>query len=285
MENSEKIFFDDPKSQWYVAIGGESWLGPLSAADVYDRIKSGNLSWAHYIWKAGQSTWKRICNISAFDAAVPGPPPKSLQAEVKEVTMATTKMAPPPFPGKQTMPPPAEKIWFLHYNDSQFGPFSGSEVSRFLNVGKIHGGVYGWKEGMTDWMRLDQITDFTEGVMAARRVRAAEKTRPVKVDQVEQRRAPRKPLVARILLAHTDSVIAAVCRDISIGGMQILTDQVPGASGARIKINVCPSDGLSPFVAEGQIVRVLEDGRGFSFRFEKLDPGAQAAIEKYITSG
>jgi hypothetical protein len=41
---------------------------------------------------------------------------------------------------------------------------------------------------------------------------------------------------------------------------------------------------IEPFVAEGVIVRLLEDGRGFSFRFERLTDGARKTIETYIKS-
>ena len=36
------------------------------------------------------------------------------------------------------------------------------------------------------------------------------------------------------------------------------------------------------FMATGRVVRILEDGRGFSFRFEKLSPKAKRAIEEYV---
>jgi hypothetical protein len=36
-------------------------------------------------------------------------------------------------------------------------------------------------------------------------------------------------------------------------------------------------------VAEGMVVRILEDGRGFSFRFEKLPENARKSIEKYFS--
>ena len=47
--------------------------------------------------------------------------------------------------------------------------------------------------------------------------------------------------------------------------MQALTDRVPGAVGTTLRLNVSPSDAktVKGFVAEGEIVRVLEDGRGF----------------------
>ena len=66
--------------------------------------------------------------------------------------------------------------------------------------------------------------------------------------------------------------------------MQVLTDRIPGAVGSRLKLNVSPSGekAVEPFVAEGVIVRILEDGRGFSFRLEQISDQARAAIQKYI---
>ena len=50
-----------------------------------------------------------------------------------------------------------------------------------------------------------------------------------------------------------------------------------------IRINVHPTDpSLPSFVTEGEIVRVLEDGRGFSFRFNRLTDDARKAIQTYI---
>ncbi len=80
--------------------------------------------------------------------------------------------------------------------------------------------------------------------------------------------------------------MAGVCRDISVGGMQILCDRVPGEAGTHVKLNVSPTGpgAPEPFTAEGVIVRVLEDGHGFSFRFDNLDDAARKAIERYIQS-
>jgi UDP-N-acetylenolpyruvoylglucosamine reductase len=90
-------------------------------------------------------------------------------------------------------------------------------------------------------------------------------------------------------MANEQSVIVGVCRDISIGGLQVLTEKIPGSVGAKIKMNISPSadafgKAIAPFVAEGVIVRILEDGRGFSFRFEKLPEKSRQAIESYIES-
>lgn len=324
MENTGKVLFEDDQPQWYIALG-ERWVGPISASDVYQRILAGELTWAHFVWKAGQADWKRICDVATFQAAVPALPAKAVQQAVKEASRPTIVAA-----SKKSAPPaPEERCWFLFYNDSQFGPFSSEEISRFLRVGKIHGRVHVWRDGMADWAKLDSIDRFADDVAEAKRVRelkksaaaggapvpprkgapkAGPKTGPksdqknsAKADAEEKpqdlRSAPRRPLVAKILMANQEAVIVAVCRDISVGGMQVLTDRVPGEPGARIKLNVSPAgrggkpgsgegggsrDAIEPFVAEGVIVRILEDGRGFSFRFDRLPESSRKAIEKYI---
>ena len=315
MENTGKALFEDDSSpQWFIALG-EQWMGPLSAQDIYDKILSHELTWAHFVWREGQSDWKRICETPTFQAAVPGAPARGVQQKVREIAAAPqVKEAQT---GRQRRPgatkPGAasveERLWFLYYNDAQFGPFSEEEIARFLRIGKIHGRVYAWKDGLPDWERLEKIGSFDEAVSESERVRSSspgssapapqfvpgqETTRTRDVtsapeERSEQRKAPRSPMVARILLAHEkdQSVNVAICRDISIGGMQVLTDRVPGPIGTRIKLNVSPpGEGVGasfrPFVAQGVIVRILEDGRGFSFRFERLRADAKRAIEEYI---
>jgi hypothetical protein len=132
---------------------------------------------------------------------------------------------------------------------------------------------------MDNWKRIEKLSEFA----------SVEKpvAPTVKEEKKEQRKAPRRPLVARLFLANDKLVVAAVCRDVSVGGMQVLTDRVPGEPGERLKMNISPAgengEKVPPFVAEGVIVRVLEDGRGFSFRFERLANEAREALENYIT--
>jgi len=347
MENTEKVFFeDDQVPSWFVAVG-EGWVGPLTASDVYEKILRGEITWAHFVWRKGQEDWKRVCDVPTFQAAVPGRPGRSLQSQVKSAATtpsASSGTAPTVRAGARKTGDDAgrsssplaraqQKAWFLYYSDTQFGPFSFEEVCRFLIVGKIHGRVYAWSDGMANWERLEKLVVFSEAVAEATKIRdrtretsrssgaarpalrepqigdstgamprvsqgfaqreasPAQKGARAKESREDQRRAPRRPLVARILLVddQEEDVNIAICRDISIGGMQVLTGRVPGPIGAKIKMNVSPpKDGkgsrFRPFVAEGVIVRILEDGRGFSFRFDRLRTEAKRAIEEYIST-
>ncbi len=270
MENTGKVLFgNDTTPQWHVAVG-EQTMGPMSTADVYDRIRSGELSWVHYVWKNGQAQWTRACDTPTFQVAMPQAPAK-----------------PPSGPPK---PPVVKEIrnWYLYYNDTQFGPFSAPEVQGSLEAGKLHGRVHAWKDGMGGWVRLEELAEFSHAAPQGSQKPAFELA-----TSDDKRKAPRFPLIARILVADDAQVSVAICRDISIGGMQVLTDRLPGPVGTRLKLNVSPASAktstgkkvrstIEAFVAEGEVVRILEDGRGYSFRFNKLPEKSRKAIESYI---
>ncbi len=282
MENTRKFRFEDNSPHWYLAMG-DHHVGPMSAADIYQKVLDGEITLAHYVWKPGKSGWERMCDLPEFQVAVPALPisPPALPASSK-------KKGPPASPKKRagTPPPPRddeEKPWYLHYNETQYGPFSSGEILRYIELGKVHARVHAWCDGMEDWKRLGEIDEFEEAAAAGKKSGGSSRAAG---GSKEKRSSPRRPMVARILVADTSTVTAAVCRDVSIGGMQVLTDQPPGSVGAKIRMNVSPTTDrkpdFAPFVAEGVVVRLLEDGRGFSFRFTKLSEQAKASIEDYI---
>ena len=335
MENRERVFFADDRAQWYLA-GGGSHLGPLTAADVYEKITAREITWAHYLWRRGEKQWARVCDILTFQVALPQKPEQGTPTLPAEKAASRSSSGAESRKGRLgadagLTPLPEERMWFLFYNQSQYGPFSKDEVNRLILVGRIHGRVHAWKNGRATWERLERIGDFREvlanaadlpevqtlGKTASRATAAAKRSTRAKgaassdhgsvQDEPsvrlnkDKRRAMRAPLVAKIVMADEKGVSVGVCRDISIGGMQVLTDRIPGDPGNRIRLNVSAlgekggtSDGeaeddhgrrkIESFVAEGVIVRILEDNRGFSFRFDKLSAAAKRSIERYIES-
>ncbi len=285
MENRGKILFEeDTFPAWYLA-SGDQWMGPLTVSDVYEKIIHHEASWADYLWKLGCSEWERACESKIFQTLVPKEPSREVQAKVKKLASPSVSL-PSIGLGEKPREKNSKKEWFVHQGGAQYGPFSFGEIGRLLLVGKIPLKSYLWKDGMPSWESLEKIREFHESVTNAKK-NSNGKLSAQKKQKLDLRGAPRRPLVARIFLTHQDSVIVAVCRDISVGGMQVLTDRVPGKEGARIKMNVSPSGDskgyrIQPFVAEGVIVRVLEDQCGFSFRFEKLPDRARRAIQNYI---
>ncbi|MGE0617154.1 MAG: GYF domain-containing protein [Bacteriovoracia bacterium] len=295
MENTGDRILDDSTPHWYVAAG-EQLSGPLTSKEVLRRIESHELSWGHFIWKGPKGAWVRICDCPTFRDLAPAEPGSAVKTKASARAKEQADAAKPKPKVKKAESADTLEVeprdWFLYFNHSQYGPFSLSEVERYLKIGKINGRVHAWRDGMDGWHRLKEIEDF-KGIVK-KLAASGEETITVELEQprapgdrtIDLRSTPRKPMVARIMLAHQDGIMVGVCRDISVGGMQILTEKPPGPIGTRVRMNVTPTEEnhFDPFVAEGVVVRVLEDGRGFSFRFEKLNADATKAIEKYITS-
>lgn len=280
MENSQKMFVSqDNTPKWYLAMGN-SQVGPLTANDIAEKIQKGEITWAHYIWKKGLANWQRICDTAAFKEWVPTQPKRPTSKQVQSQA------------SQKSTPTSHQKIWFLTQDNTQYGPFSAPEIEQFLKAHKIHPKIFAWRNGMANWTRLSEIPDFQQSFPKPEIKRATPRPKPdpvIEMEPDEQRETPRRPLVAKILVADDRNVIVGVCRDISIGGMQVLTDPIPGKVGTLLKMNISPSTApsgkpIEAFVAEGVIVRILEDGRGFSFRFEKLTEPSKKAIEAYIQS-
>lgn len=248
--------------EWFIAIGEKS-IGPMSASEVYDRVMAGELTWISYVWKEGMADWQRLADVPTFQAAVPPPP------------AAKPKAQPPAAPAKKIQ----TKEWFLFFNESQYGPYAEDEVLGMAGMGKINAETFAWKDGMSDWENITTLATFSTSFKRASAPAAA-------ASGSEKRAYSRKPVLAKIMIAEGEKLIIGMARDISIGGMQVLSEFVPSKVGSRLKLNVSPPEpsnpSFAPFVAEGLVVRIHDDRRGFSFRFDELSPNARQIIERII---
>jgi hypothetical protein len=290
MENTDKVLFSDDTQKWFIASPQgsgaslhELWEGPFTSEEVYKRLLRGYLSAGDFLWAKGQTDWMRILDIPEFKKAVPQKPDFDMIAMITKTRNSDSKKAIPP------APPTPNAEWFLSRDETQYGPFQKSEILRMVSVGQVESSSYVWKEGMTDWNRLSDLDDFKNSLKPVlAKILKGRKTESRK----ELRGSPRKPLLARLMVADGSKVIIGICRDVSIGGMQVLCDMAP-ETGSTISLNVQPTEDsgsaqpggkIDPFAAKGVVVRVLEDGRGFSFRFEDLSDTARTAIQSYIVA-
>jgi hypothetical protein len=264
MENTNTIQFPNDKAEWFLA-DGENFKGPFKAEEIYKKLQAKEVTWIDYVYREKEGQWTRLADTATF---------KVLQAE-----------PPKPKPVIAAPPPPPKKVeddikWFLFQNDTQTGPYGTQEIKRLIASAQVNEAAFVWNEKFTEWKPFAEVTELkSTGTPPSA---PAQPTRPAA--PADKRQAPRKPLVAQTYITDHSKVVSGICRDISVGGMQVLTDQIPGTVGTSIRLNVTPpSDtGLKPFVAEGVIVRVLEDHRGFSFRFTQIADEAIQAIQSYI---
>ncbi len=240
---------------------GDQSVGPLKAADIYSQLSQGKVTYLQYVWKPGMAAWARLADVPAFQVAAPQAP----------VT--------PPKPPTPPAPPVAvqKKEWFLFYQEQQTGPYTLDEARGVIGVHQLDAtSSFAWKEGLAGWSSLGDLQEFSSVA-----------TTSASAQPQEKRSAVRKPIIAKVLLAEGGQVFFGIGRDISVGGMQVLSGQLPKKVGSTLKLNISPTTETSPqfqpFVAEGVVVRIFEDGRGFSFRFGVLDESSRATIESLIS--
>ncbi len=178
--------------------------------------------------------------------------------------------------------------WFLHFEQTQFGPYAREDLEWMLAAGQVSETSYCWQEGMKSWKKMNEIKYFSEWF---KRKRQAAGGVVAMTSKDQRRQAPRAPLVATVRVSQQAKAVIGVCRDISVGGMQILMDCPDWQVGRRLKLHLSFNEpravglmgpGMASFVAEGEIVRLLADHRGFSFRFLELSARALRAIEAYV---
>jgi hypothetical protein len=262
MENTLNLLLQDTALKWYTVVNDRP-VGPLSAKEIVQRIRANDLNFASHVWKDGFKGWTRIYDVIDFKPLLPAEPANALLSEIQRSTQA----APPPLA-------PAQKeelrVWYVYLDEASYGPVSDREVTALIEAGRITGATYMWTKGFADWQQGKDVEYW-----AKRFTKKSSKP-------ADKRSAPRKPFETKILLTDGKEVGWALCRDISVGGMQVLMDHSPGPAGTPLRLNVNPGPGVPGFACEGVVVRILEDGRGFSFRFTSLSNDARAAIEKYI---
>jgi hypothetical protein len=264
MENTLNLLLQDTQAKWY-AVGNGSPVGPLSSKEIVLRLQSGALSFASHLWREGLNTWTRIYDLAEYKCLLPAEPAQDLILGLQKVAVRA-----------QPNPPPVQqqgqsRVWFAYVDNTQYGPFALAEVLTLVESKRVTASTYVWKKGFSEWQLAETVAEFSS---VFNKAAVPEKT--------DKRNAPRKPFEARIILTDGKEVGWAVCRDISVGGMQVLMDHQPGPVGTVLKINVNTTSEVPNFACEGVVVRILEDNRGFSCRFVNMPADAKTAIEKYI---
>jgi len=249
---------------WYYVSKGQR-LGPVDTSVITQLMSSGQLTKEDFVWKKGFDNWKKIKDVSELsvsesDSFVPPMHPMNAKLELSKLD-------------------PDERCVFVRIgvdrggSPAEYGPYSVSVIKKLFNENRINGRTQFFIHSkMAEWMFLADLADF----------QSVFEELPPKIEDQERRKTIRKPMLARLFVQNNSQVFEGVCRDISVGGMQVLTREFPGKAGDRISINVHPDNTEYHFTAAGTVVRLLDGKLGFSFRFESLQPDAQRAIEKYI---
>ncbi len=249
---------------WYYVQKGNR-QGPVGVEIITSLISKQELKSEDFVWKKGFDNWKKIKEISELQSSDSSVAPIP-QAPVQEKIFNFSDLN------------QDDRVVFIRIgNDrgnasSDFGPFSIKQLKQLFKENRINGKTFIFASGMKEWKVLADLPDYQN---------IFEELPPV-IQEADRRTAARKPFIARLFVQNNKKLFEGICRDISIGGMQVLVDDFKGVAGDKITINVHPENTEYHFSASGVVVRILEGNSGFSFRFQGMSDEAKRAIEKYL---
>jgi hypothetical protein len=253
--------------KWYYVQDGNRH-GPVAVEVIEQMMNQGDLKAEDFVWKKGFENWKKIKDVSELEEkeslTIPAPILPEIKESIKDLSLKDLN--------------PEERLLFVRIGTDRggvpndYGPFSLKQLKQLFKENRINGKTLVFIKGLKEWKFLADYPEFQE---------IFEEVPPV-IQESDRRQAVRKPFIARLFIQNNKNLYEGICRDISIGGMQILVDDFKGAAGDKITINVHPENSDYHFTSSGVVVRILEGNSGFSFRFIGLSDEAKRAIEKYL---
>ncbi len=240
--------------QWYYVENNDR-KGPVSENELKSMISEGSLGANNYVWTKGFENWKKVQDVEQLNE----------EGTINAPFLLSTLKS-------------SDKIIYIRTGadrggvPADYGPFNLEVLKDLYAQNRINAKTLIFTKQLGGWTFLGDVEDFQECFQEL----------PPEIKQDERRQNQRKPFVARMLMSDNSQVYEGICRDISVGGMQVLLAGFSGQAGDEISLNVHPENEDYHFVASGKIVRILDSGQGFSFRFVGLNSEAQEAIEKYL---
>jgi dihydrofolate reductase len=254
---------------WYYVQKGNRH-GPVAIEVIVEMVSNQELNSDDFVWKKGFENWKKVKevqelepkkNISKADDSLPLPPKVDVGPSLSLKDLNEVERG----------------IYVRIGSDrggatNDYGPFSLKQLKQLFKENRINAKTYVFIMGSKEWKILADFPEYQT---------LFEELPPV-IQEADRRQNIRKPLIARLFIQNNKNFYEGICRDVSIGGMQILVDDFKGNAGDRISINVHPENTDYHFAASGVVVRIRERNAGFSFRFQGLSDEAKRSIEKYV---
>ena len=256
---------------WYYVQKGNRH-GPVAVQVIEEMVKNQELKTEDYVWKKGFENWKKIKEVSELNVTSE----TSLSKELPKVPEAPAKTPVKEINLKELGAD--DKVIFIRIGAdrgvaaTEYGPYSVNILKKLFKENRINGKTEIFIKGSQNFKLLGDLPEYEE---------IFEEMPPV-IQESDRRVTTRKPFIARLFIQNNKNLYEGICRDISVGGMQILIDDFQGNVGDKITINVHPENSEYHFTASGVVVRILEGNSGFSFRFQGLSDEAKRSIEKYL---
>lgn len=269
---------------WYIGRD-EMWTGPFKVSEIVQKLLDRQISGLDFVWSANAGkNWVRICNVTDFQSGLLQAPSTDLIDRIIESKKVRESEAaePAPVSGRNS---PAVQTWYLQYDGSEFGPLSLLEIQQIVNSKKLAGPLFAWRPGFAKWLPVKEVVELTQ-LMQETKILATEPR------EANKRGNARLPFLATVKFTTPGDIsrenlkFTGISRDISEGGMLIMTKDFPGKTGEQLFVRVEPASdvGIPNFEIVGQVRRVLPNKDGFGLEFKQMPKKLITILKEYSIS-
>ena len=258
-------------TSWYYVLGQER-IGPVEREEIEKLYRFGSLKEDSHVWRKGFAGWEKLGQVEDFSSLFDAPelPPEPNLPEPPKAPQEKREMV------WDNLDPDAKVIHIkIGYDrgmeEVEYGPYSLNQIKRAYGEKRINDKSYIFISGMKNWVLLGDSPIFSQ--LSSGRANITEQDR---------RKSVRKPVTVNVIFHNNEKIFDGICRDISIGGMQVLVGNFSACIGDSVTLNVHPDNSNHSFATQGKIVRLLDGGQGFSLRFFDLEPDAKKSLLSYI---
>ena len=174
-----------------------------------------------------------------------------------------------------------EPIWFLYRDNTKHGPFRYLEMVRQLQTNTCGPDDFVWKPSLSDWMRIRHCSEFNEAVL-----RKLAHVKNVTADKIfMQRKFPRVPYDAEVIVHDDARVIFGSAKSISEGGAFLEVPKVTHAKGDRIKVHFTPGGVATPFNCIAEVTQISKGPpTGYNVKFIYIEEDDRKRISDFAES-
>jgi hypothetical protein len=249
---------------WYYVKGNER-VGPITEQELFELIENSSLVLSSYVWRRGFEDWKTLSEVDELAKYVDKVQSVGQEDEIEESFDWDNFDH-------------SSKIFMIKtgvdrgQDEAEYGPFSFDLLKKLFNENRVNAKTFIYAAGMKSWTFIGDTPVFQTEFSSL----------PAEISDNDRRINIRRPFVAKILFTDNQEVYEGVCRDISIGGLQILVADVPVNVKDVVSLNVHPDNTNYHFIAEAEVVRVVPGNAGLSVRFTNLTSEAKKTIMSYV---
>jgi hypothetical protein len=281
---------------------GEQQLGPWTVQELAAKIGSQEIAMTDFVFDDAKNDWVALYECEAFQSYMRSQKPKAAppkkaapQAVAAEPTSGPAPQVDPlakAFSQKReeaTHPPvladKAAQEWFVQKGQHRYGPFSYLGVIRALQEKTVYEFDLCWKNGMNEWIRIAEHSEFSQD-----KIRALTNEAKSEEQVFTQRQHVRVGFETEVLVHDNRSVWLGRAFEGSAGGSGLVIENATLVPGQTVLLHFAQRDDLPAFNALCEIVgkkftKDVRDAKSpvqYSVRFVKLDAQAEARVQKYF---